>query len=335
MSDWKKPVQDIGDHGEVLSKERSRSLLTASLGHVIWGCSYLFTRIGLQDAAPDILLSLRFVLAFLLMNLLILLKWGKISLRGKDWKPLFFLAVSEPLYFYFESYGILYTNATFSGVILAVVPVVSILLAALFLKEYPSRKQVLFCILPVIGVIMIVQAGSSLGIIRPVGVVFLLGACLTSAAYKTANRKSAEQYTAFERTYVVLLVCSVVFTAAAFRTTGGGFQAWLEPLTHVKTAFAVIMLSGLCSVGANSLVNYAASNLPVIKISTLGLLTTVVSMAVGVLFLREPVSLLSGIGALLVLIGIWQVTRQGKYVMRDCTEVNTDASFEANADHHL
>ena len=75
---------------------------------------------ALQTAAPDMLLSIRFLLAAL-----IVFKKATVSFRGKRWKPLLLLAVTEPIYFYFESYGILYTNATFAGVVLAVVPVIA------------------------------------------------------------------------------------------------------------------------------------------------------------------------------------------------------------------
>ena len=42
----------------------------------------------------------------------------RVTLRGKLWKPLVLLAVAEPLYFVFETCGILYTNATFAGAVL-------------------------------------------------------------------------------------------------------------------------------------------------------------------------------------------------------------------------
>lgn len=283
--------------------------LAGALGHIIWGFSYLLTRVALQTVQPDVLLSLRFLTALLIMNLLILLKKGRVSIRGKKWRSLLALAVMEPLYFYFESYGILYTNATFGGVVLAVVPVVSILLAALFLKEYPSRRQTVFCLLPVLGVALMAGAGNSLGIIRPVGVAFLLGSCLASAGYKTVNRKSAQEFTPFERTYIVLLVSGVVFTAAALVTTKGDLRAWVEPLASAPTVCSILMLSVFCSVGANQLVNYAAGHLSVAKLSSFGALTTLFSMTAGILFLHEPFFWMGGVGAVLILIGIWQVTR--------------------------
>lgn len=309
MENLNKPAESAGaEAGDSEKKSLLLPVLAGALGHIIWGFSYLFTRVALRSAQPDVLLSLRFLTALLIMNLLILLKKGRVSIRGKNWRPLLVLAVTEPLYFYFESYGILYTNATFAGVVLAVAPVVSILLAALFLKEYPTRRQAVFCLLPVLGVALMAAAGNSLGIIRPIGVVFLLGSCLASAGYKTVNRRSAQEFTPFERTYIVLLVSGVVFTIAALVTTKGDLRAWVEPLASAPAVCSILMLSVFCSVGANQLVNYAAGRLPVVKLSSFGALTTLFSMTAGILFLHEPFFWMGGVGAVLILIGIWQVT---------------------------
>ena len=285
-------------------------LATAILGHIIWGFSVLFSKMALQIATPDILLSIRFLLAAAIMTLIILFGKVRISFRRKKIKPLLLLAVTELIYFYFESYGILYTNATFAGVVLAVAPIIAIILAILFLQEFPTKRQAVFCLLPVTGVIMMTVSGSSLGIIQPIGVVFLLGACFSSAAYKTANRKSAEDFTPFERTYIVILSCAIVFTISAIRTVNGDLSVYLAPLSEPAFIFSILMLSIFCSVGANMLVNYAAGKMSVVKLSSLGSLTTLCSMFAGVLFLNEPMTIGLLLGALLILFGIRQVTKQ-------------------------
>ena len=81
-------------------------LAMAALGHIIWGFSVLFSKVAMEVAQPDVLLSIRFLLSALLMTLMILFGKAKLSLRGKNLKPLLLLAVTEPMYFYFESYGI-------------------------------------------------------------------------------------------------------------------------------------------------------------------------------------------------------------------------------------
>lgn len=287
----------------------SRPLAAACLGNIIWGFSVLFTKLAQQFAEPSVVLSIRFLIAAVLMTLPVLLKKTAVSFRGKRPKSLLLLAASELLYFYFESYGILYTNATFAGAVLAVVPVVAILLSILFLKEYPTRRQAVFCLLPVAGVMIMTVAGSSLGIIQPIGIVLLLCSCLSSAAFKTANRKSAEEFTPFERTYAVLLACAVVFTLSALREVSGDLRAYLAPLSQPLFLCSVLMLSLFCSVSANLLVNYAAGRMPVVQLSALGSLTTLCSMFAGVVFLREPVTGYLLLGAALILVGIHYVTK--------------------------
>ena len=142
-------------------------------GNVIWGASYLFTRIAQQEAPPMVQMSLRFLLAFLLLNLMMLFGWEKIRLRGKNLRPLIVLSCVEPIYFFFESYGIYYSNSTFAGATLAIVPVIAIGMGVLILKEYPTRKQFLLCFVPIAGVILVTIAGSGLGAVQPIGVVLV------------------------------------------------------------------------------------------------------------------------------------------------------------------
>ena len=150
----------------------SLPVLAACAGQTIWGFSYLFIRVALRYAQPDVMLAMRFVLAFLLINIPLLTGRQKISLKGKPLKPLVLFAITEPLYFLAESYAVLYTNSTYTGVMLAVSPIGSIALAALLLREFPSKRQLLFCLLPITGVILITLSGSSLGIVTPKGAFF-------------------------------------------------------------------------------------------------------------------------------------------------------------------
>ena len=285
------------------------ALAAVTMGNVIWGFTFLFTRVALRTTDPAVMLSLRFVVAFLLLNVLLLTGHEKVSFRGKDPKGILALTVTEIAYFYFESYGVLYTNATFSGVVLAVSPIVDIVLAIFLLREYPTRRQAMFCVLPVAGVMLMVSAGKSLGVITPIGAFFLLGSCLTSGAYKTANRKASEQFSSFERTYTMMGASAVVFTVSALFSTRCELQKWTAPLTDPATLACLLALACLGSVTANILVNYAAGILPVVKVSTFGALSTLVTMVAGVLLLHEPMSLMGAVGAVLILVGIWQVTK--------------------------
>lgn len=287
-------------------------LIAAIVGHSIWGFSYLFSRVALQVASPDALLVTRFTIAFLVLNIMLLTGKFKLELKTKPLIPILILGGIEPIYFYFESYGILYTNATYSGVVLAIVPIVGLLFAAVFLKEYPAKRQIIFGIVPIVGVIMITLSGSELGIVKPIGVILLICTLFASATYRTLNRKLASEYTAFERTYVMMGVSAVVFWIVSLIKTKGDITPYIEPLTNIEFIVPVIILGTFCSVLCHSIVNYAAGKMSVMALSIFGTLTTVCSTFAGVVFLDEPLTLVSFIGSMLIIYGVWQVTRTPK-----------------------
>ena len=284
-------------------------VLAAVTGNAFWGFSFLFTRIALQETTPEVMLAVRFAIAFGLMNIPLLLGRQKLRLKGKRLLPLLGLAVVEPLVFFSESYGILHTNATFAGVMVAISPVFAIALAALVLKEHPTRRQLIFCALPVVGVIVMVLAGKTLGVVTPLGVFFLLLNCLCNGSYRLFNRWSSRDFTPFERTYMVLLSCLVVFTASALVSVKGDWRVSVQAAVNPKVILPVLALALLCSIGSNMLVNYAAGRMSVAKISAFSSLITLCSTFGGIVILREPFSAMSLLGTALIVYGIWQVSR--------------------------
>ena len=278
-------------------------------GNVIWGASYLFTRIAQQEAPPMVQMSLRFLLAFLLLNLMMLFGGEKIRLRGKNLRPLIVLSCVEPIYFFFESYGIYYSNSTFAGVTLAIVPVIAIGMGVLILKEYPTRKQFLLCFVPIAGVILVTIAGSGLGAVQPIGVVLVFGACLFAAFYRVYNKDSSAEFTAFERSYFVIGMCMLVFTIAALCMERGDLTPFAAALHSKRFVLSTLVLSVFCSVTANILVNYSASILPMAIFSNLGSLITVCAMFLGIIFLDEPTNAMSLVGSVMVLVGLFLIAR--------------------------
>lgn len=286
--------------------------LSAGLGHVFWGFSYLFTRVGQRCATPTQLLAIRFTVAFALLNLLLLTGKEKLSFRGKNCRPLFLLCACELSCFFFESYGLYYTNATISGIFVAASPIAAIFLSIVFLRERPTKAQALCSLLPIAGVIVISAAGSSLGEAAPIGIACLLAYCFSSGAYKTVNRSASRDFTPFERTYALLASCCVVFTCISLFQLRGNVSAFLAPVREPDFLMSVLALSVLCSIVANMLVNLGSGAISVTKMAALGAVSTVCSTFAGVVFLHEPITVAILLGAALIIVGVWQVTVRGE-----------------------
>ena len=281
--------------------------LSAGLGHVFWGFSYLFTRVGQRYAQPTQLLAIRFTVAFLLLNLLLLCNGEKIRFRGKNCRPLVLLCACELSCFFFESYGLYYSNATISGIFTAASPIAAIILSIVFLRERPTGAQAMFSLLPIAGVILISVSGSSLGEVKFLGILCLLAYCFSSGAYKTVNRSASRDFTPFERTYALLASCCAVFTCMSLIQLRGNLSAFLAPVKEPAFLLSVLALSVLCSIVANMLVNIGSGAISVTKMASLGAVSTVCSTFGGVVFLHEPITVGILLGAALIVVGVWLV----------------------------
>ena len=293
----------------VLKNKAILPVLFAALGNILWGFSFLLTKIGLSASPdPNVMLAHRFLIATLVMVVQLLCGNGKLSFKGKNWKPIALMLVMQVLYYFLETYAVLYTNATISGLVLAVVPVVTIGTGALFLREYPTPRQALFCLMPVAGVILMTVSGKELGVMTPIGIVLLLLTLLTSAFYKTVNRKAAEEFTSFERSFLVLANAALVFSLVGLGAVDWNIKTFVSPLLHWNYLLSVLSLSLFCSVAAQLLTNYASGKMSVFKMSSFGALSTLCSVAAGLIF-GEPYNNMLLLGAVLILVGIRQVTK--------------------------
>ncbi len=288
--------------------KQARIFLAAIVCHVFWGFSFMASRQALDFAPVLVLLSHRFLLAFLAMSLLLPTRLGRLRLRGKRLLPLLALGLAEPVvYFFGEQYGLLHSNTIFSGVMIAMIPIVSTLAAAPILKEKPSVGQLLFSLLSVGGVIGVGLLSRSSGALDWIGVAGLLVAVFSAVAYTLLSRGISGTFTPFERTYFMLGVGALVFTALSL--PAGGLSAWLLPLEKPAYLLPMLFLALCCSVISYFLSAYAITHLSVARETVFANLTTAVSVFAGAVFLREPFSLLGALFCLLILLGIYGVQR--------------------------
>ena len=291
-------------------KTQLKALLAAIACHAAWGFSFLASRKGLDGAPVFVLLSHRFGLSFLVMNLLVLLGAGKLSLKGKAlWKPLL-LGLMEPvIYFCTEQYGILHSNTVFSGVMIAMIPIVATLAAAPILKEKPSLGQLFFSLLSVCGVVGIGLMSRSSGALDWIGAVALSVAVLSAGAYTLIGRGISKDYAPFERTYIMMGVGTIAFTPLALFQTGGDLLAYCRPLAQPTYLVAILFLSLVCSVACFFFSSYTITYMTVARETVFSNLTTAVSVFAGVLFLHEPFTWFGALCCLVIFIGIYGVQK--------------------------
>lgn len=283
----------------------TKGMLAGFCGNFIFGFSFLFTTKALAVTTPSVLLAWRFLIAFALMNILLLIGKVKIHLHGKSVLWLTLMGLCQPvLYFYFENYGLLYSNTTFASVMLALVPSILLLVGAVFMHEKPTVLQTVCSCLSVAGVVAIALHQTAKGIITLPGVILLIGAVTTAVGFNIISRHYAQTVSAFERTYIMFAVGTVAFlTVAVLENRQVPFQL-VAPFTHMPFVISLGYLGILSSLVAYLLINYANTWLPLSRAGIFTNVITVVSVFAGIVILREPVDLYTILIALCILLGI-------------------------------
>lgn len=294
--------------GNKKSAGSGRAIAAAVIGHSFWGLSFMASRVGLDTAPVILLLSHRFLLAFLIMSIFLLTPLGSFKLRGRSLLPLLFLGLFEPvIYFFGEQYGILHSSTVFSGVMIALIPIASTICAVPVLREKPTLQQVFFSILSVAGVIGIGLMTSSSGKLDWIGVAGLLVAVFSAVAYTLLNRSISMQYTSFERTYSMMGFGAFVFTAMAAVLTHGDPTLYFAPFANQSYLLAILFLAVCCSVISYFFSSYVLTGLSVARATVFSNLTTAVSVFAGTVFLHEPFSVFGLVCCIIILIGIYGV----------------------------
>ena len=290
--------------------EEKKGMLAAGTAYSIFGLSYLFSKMALEITEPMILLSARFAVTLVLLNLLVVTRVMKLNLKGKNVWAAVLLGILQPvLYFVFENYGLKYTTTSFTGIVSSVSPIFTAILGAVLLKERPNGKQWAFIGISIVGVLM-VSLGSTGGENTVAGCICLLLAYFLGSFYSILVRKLSQQFTAFELTYVMFVVGFVFFAVLAFVQYGAQTPAMLgAALGHSRFIVSVLYLGGAASVGGYMLANYSLARLPVARSTIFTSLSTVVSVLSGIVLMKDPFTLTSVAAFALIMLGVWGVNR--------------------------
>jgi drug/metabolite transporter (DMT)-like permease len=298
-----------------MNADDRKGILYVLLGNTIFGLSFLFSKQALAVAPLMVVLMWRFVLAFVCMTALRAAGVIHMNFSGKPLKKLIPVVIAQPvIYFVVEAIGISRTSSSVAGIMVATSPVIVYVMAWFFLKERLSRGQLLGVLLSIAGVSGIILLDGFQPDADWVGIVCMLLAMLTGSAYNIMVRGISREIGALEITYAMMAVGAACFSALAVVQCAnqGNIAALVEPFAHPQFLLAVVYLGILASVVAYFAINKALPLLGAGRTSAFANLTTVISMAAGVVVLGERLQAYHLVGAAMILVGVWWAERAGQ-----------------------
>lgn len=277
--------------------------IAALITIVIWGTTFISTKILLVDFTPIEILFFRFLLGLLV---LIIVYPKRLKLKDRKQELTFAAAglCGICLYYLLENIALTYTMASNVGVIISIAPFFTAVLSHIFMKTEEKLKAQFFVgfFVAMVGICLISFNGRELEL-NPIGDILAVVAALVWSVYSLLTRKiSSYGYNTVQTTRRIFTYGIVFMLPFLFV-----FDFNLDIQNVVKPEYALNLI--YLGIGASALCfvtwNYAVKLLGAVKTSVYIYMVPVITVATSVIVLKEKITWVSAIGTILTLIGLF------------------------------
>lgn len=277
--------------------------ISAILTVLIWGTTFISTKVLLSHFTPIEILFFRFSLGFIA---LLLIYPHKLVLTDKKQEKLFMLAglCGVTLYFLFENIALTYSFASNIGVIVSISPFITGILTHFFLKQEKLKLSFfLGFFVSITGVALISFNGSTVLKLNPIGDILAVLAAATWSVYSIVTKKISDyQYNTIQVTrriffYGLIFMLPTLF----FFDFHIGIDRFKEPLLLFNILFLGFGASAVCFVTWN----LSLKLLGVLKTSVYIYAVPVITVAFSAFILKEKITSIAMVGTFLTLAGLF------------------------------
>ena len=268
---------------------------------VVWGCSFIFIKLGLEFLTPFGVAFVRCALGAITLLIVVKIKKIKLPSDKSTWRKLWILAmllnVIPGILF---AYAEVYVTSVLAGIINATTPLATLIVMLIaFREERLKVEQIIGLIIGAIGVMVVLGIWQGVGENQLTGVIALLIAVTCyGISFPYTVRNIIPLGLKPEAAATTQLVMAAI-TLLPFYLFDGISQDYYRPATFFAMLALGILGSGVAYIWNFSIIAAAGSSIA----SSVTYLTPVVAIIVGWVFLGEVLSWYEPVGALLVIIG--------------------------------
>jgi drug/metabolite transporter (DMT)-like permease len=295
-----------------LSMPKSKTIpyLEALFAVIVWGASFIATKVALKDISPIAIVWLRFTMGVAILGLAVVLRkqfalpdkkeWGYFALLG-------FLGIT--FHQWLQSNGLQTSEASTTAWIVATTPVFMALLGWLVLKEGLGFIKIIGIAVAFIGVLLVVSKGDlasvSVGRFGAPGDVLILISSVNWAVFSVLSRRGLKSHPASLMMFYVMTFGWIFTSILFFAGSGLGETSNLTLSGWIGILFLGVLCSGLAYIAWYD----ALQSLPAAQTGAFLYIEPLVAVVVAFFVLSEAITLVSLIGGGVILFGVWLVNR--------------------------
>ena len=284
------------------NKTLAYSSITAAV--VLWGLSFVATKIALQQLPLFVLIFIRFFGAFSIFSIGYLYKKKFPHFTYQEHGKILLMSIFQPiLYFYFETKGLNLTSAPKASLIIATVPVFVSILSWAVIKEKITWNKISGVFLSVAGIIALISRGIGFSWVfndSIKGDLFIFGSVLSATFYTVMVRELAQKHSILHLTFMQLLYGTCFFLLLSGRE--------LVQFNYIALSYnsigAVLYLIVFCTLLAFIFYNFSLRHITATANSVFINCIPVVTILASQWVLKEQLTLPQYGGAAFVLLGV-------------------------------
>ena len=269
---------------------------------VVWGVSFIATKIALDELAPLSIIFLRLILASVLLAVLALYSNKKFEMNWKNHGGIFILALIASFHLWIQVTGMQYTTAANTGWIIGTAPIFMAMVGFVAFKESLSPIRILGILLAFFGLLLLISKGdlSSIDFLSNKGDFLILASAFTWSIYSAVNKKISLSYSPLLTILFLFLMMAVIISP--FTINEHSIQSVSN--LSAKGWFLILFLGIFCSGVGYVLWAQALKEMDSVKVGAFLYFEPFVTVFAAWIFLNEEITFVMVLSGLIITLGV-------------------------------
>jgi len=290
--------------------ERARALAEGLGAVLVWGASFIATKVALTEVSPITVVWVRFAMGVAVLGIALAVsrQWAPVGARTlAAFAGLGLVGIT--FHQWLQSNALVTSQASTSGWIVATTPVFMAILGRIALNERLGAMRGAGIALAAVGVVLVVTRGHPASLLHghfgAPGDLLIVASAPNWAVFSVLSRRALRSHPAVRMMAYVMAIGWLSSTVLLVLGPGLAEIPRLSARGWAAVTFLGIACSGLAYIAWYD----ALQKMPAAEAGALLYLEPLVAMAVAAAVLHEPVTLATVAGGAVILFGVWLVNR--------------------------
>jgi drug/metabolite transporter (DMT)-like permease len=286
--------------------------LEALFAVIVWGATFIATKIALREASPATIVWLRFGMGTVILGIVVIARKQFALPEKGEWVYFLMLGfLGVTFHQLLQATGLQTAKATTTAWIVATTPVFIAILGWLWLKERLNGIQIIGIVLAGLGVLLIVSKGNIKALFTGAegtfGDLLILISSVNWAVYTILSRRELARHPAARMMFFVMLLGWLLVNIWIF-----GFGPGISEIsTLTSSGWGAILVLGIFGSGLAYIAFYdALQEIPAAQLGAFFNVEPLVTTVLASFMINEAITAITLVGGAIIILGIWLVNRK-------------------------